>query len=354
MTEQNHLQVFSLTLRTKSPVFIGNGCSATKKEYLFNSRSNMVSFPDEGKLFDFLVSRNLVDAYEAFMVRDTDRDLFSFLKRNAVAPPEIEAFTRYKVDAADALDDDHALKEIQRFTRNAAGQIYVPGSSIKGALRTVLLKAMLLEKPPHAPSRDVLYDKRQNIESAYFHTLSLKQEQSNPLNSILQGVRVSDSLPIPDRALCITRKIDEFPDNTYNSINVCRECIRPGTIITGTITLDQSILQGKLTVDSICQAIAAASRHYQETVLSHYPQVQNYMNCKTILLGGGVGFQSKTVTELYFRKDALSVTSDVLNRSFPKHHHERDASEGISPRALKQTDFQNAAYPYGVCEVTLR
>lgn len=354
MTEQNHLQVFSLTLRTKSPVFIGNGRSAEKKEYLFNSRSNVVSFPDEEKLFDFLVSRNLVDAYESFMVGNTDRDLFSFLKRNAVGSSEIEAFTRYKVDAADALDDNHTLKEIQRFTRNAAGQIYIPGSSIKGALRTVLLKAMLLEAPPRNPSRDALNDKKQNMEAAYFHTLSLKQEQSNPLNSILQGMRVSDSLPVPDRALCITRKIDEFPDNTYNSINVCRECIRPGTTIRSTITLDQSILQGKLTADTLRQAIAAASRHYQQTVLTHYPQAENYMNSATILLGGGVGFQSKTVTELYFGTNSLSVTSDILNRSFPRHHHERDAAEKISPRALKQTDFQNAAYPYGVCEVTIR
>lgn len=354
MTEQNHLQVFSLTLQTRSPVFIGNGHSVTKKEYLFNSRSNLVSFPDEEKLFYFLVSRNLVDAYEAFMVRDTDRDLFSFLKRNAVAPSEIEAFTRYKVDAANALDDDHTLKEIQRFIRNAAGQVYVPGSSIKGALRTALLKAMLLERPPRNPSRDAVYDKKQNIEAAYFHTLSLKPDQNNPLNSILQGIRISDSLPIPDRALCVTRKFDDFPDGTYNSINVCRECIRPGTTIHSTITLDQSILLGKLTADTIRQAIAAASRYYQETVLPHYLRAENDMNSATILLGGGVGFQSKTVTDPYFGKDALSVASDILKRSFPKHHHEGDADEKISPRALKQTSFQNATYPYGVCEVTIR
>ena len=43
-----------------------------------------------------------------------------------------------------------------------------------------------------------------------------------------------------------------------------------------------------------------------------------------------------------------------MKKAFPKHHHERDNQDGISPRALKQTDFNNAAYSYGVCEVTIR
>lgn len=37
------------------------------------------------------------------------------------------------------------------------------------------------------------------------------------------------------RQLALTRKIDEFPDETYNSINICRECIRSGTRICCTL-----------------------------------------------------------------------------------------------------------------------
>ena len=167
-------------------------------------------------------------------------------------------------------------------------------------------------------------------------------------------MRISDSLPVPDSALCLTRKIDEFLDDHYNQINICRECIKPGTAIRCTITLDQSVLQGKITKESIEDAIAAVSAYYQETVTSRYPHGSNYMNSRTILLGGGVGFQSKTVTDAYYGTDALEITSKVLDKAFRKHNHWKDPSIGISPRALKETDFNDAAYPYGVCEVIIR
>lgn len=102
------------------------------------------------------------------------------------------------------------------------------------------------------------------------------------------------------------------------------------------------------------QAIRDVSAYYQKTVTRRYPQASNDMNSRTILLGGGVGFQSKTVTDPYYGDKAMDVTMDVLKKAFSKHHHERDTQEGIAPRALKQTDFNNASYSYGVCEVSIR
>ena len=355
MIQQGHLQVFELQLETKSPVFIGNGKSYTKKEYLFDPKRKIVSFLDEQKFFTYLVRHGLTDDYERFILRDVRKNLFAFLQNDCrVSREDMEALIRCRIDAADALDEDHTLKEIQQFVRNPAGQVYVPGSSIKGALRTALLKALLLKNPPKNPDSQIPFDRKASFEPAYFHTLSLKPDRQNPLNSILQGVRISDSVPISDRQLALTRKIDEFPDETYNSINICRECIRPGTRICCTLTLDQSILHDEKYVDTIREAIAKTSQFYQVSVLRHYPQASNYMNSKTLLLGGGVGFQSKTVTEPYYGQNALDVTSKILGNAFRKHHHERDVEEGISPRALKQTDFNSASYPFGVCEVTIR
>ena len=355
MIQQGHLQVFELQLETKSPVFIGNGKSYTKKEYLFDPKRKIVSFLDEQKFFTYLVRHGLTDDYERFILRDVGKNLFSFLQNDCrVSREDMEALIRCRIDAADALDEDHTLKEIQQFVCNPAGQVYVPGSSIKGALRTALLKALLLKNPPKNPDPQIPFDRKASFEPAYFHTLSLKPGRQNPLNSILQGVRISDSAPISDRQLALTRKIDEFPDETYNSINICRECIRPGTRICCTLTLDQSILHDGKYVDTILEAIAKTSQFYQVSVLRHYPQASNYMNSKTLLLGGGVGFQSKTVTEPYYGQNALDVTSKILSNAFRKHHHERDVEEGISPRALKQTDFNSASYPFGVCEVTIR
>lgn len=361
MKQEGHLQVFDLILETKGPVFIGCGKSYTKKEYLFDPRSNVVSFLDEQKFFRYLAEHHLADAYEDYILRGLSRNLHEFLRNYCnVKQADIHDWIRCRMDAGDALDDHHTLKEIQRFLRNGSNQIYVPGSSVKGALRTVLLKAMLLQSPPKKPDPELCFGGKGSLEEPYFHTLSLKKDKNqvvqtqNPLNSILQGVRVSDSLPIPDSQLCLTRKIDEFMDETYNRINVCRECIRPGTRIYCTITLDQSVLRGMITKESMEKAIAEVSDYYQKTVTNRYPQASNYMNSRTLLLGGGVGFQSKTVTDPYYGEKALDFTAKVLDQAFREHHHKKDMVEGISPRALKQTDFSNATYPYGVCEVFIR
>lgn len=361
MIQEGHLQVFDLILETKGPVFIGNGRSYTKKEYIYDPQRQMVSFVDEMKFFTYLAEHGLADAYEGFILENMSKNLHDFLRNTCnLSPSSIDSFVRCKISAGDALDQNHTLKEIQQFIRDGSNRVYVPGSSIKGALRTALLKAMLMEKPPVNPDPRLPFQKYDTMEEAYFHTLSLKKDRNgfvqvgNPLNSIMQGVRISDSLPIADSRLCLAPKIDEFVDGTYNKINICRECIKPGTQIRCTITLDQSILKGKITKETILDAIAQTSLHYQKTVLSHYPQVPNYMTSRTILLGGGAGFQSKTVVDPYYGKQAVKVTSDVLVKAFRNHFHHEDIAEGISPRALKQTDFNQAAYPFGACEVYIR
>ena len=361
MMQEGHLKTFDLTLVTKTPIFIGCGKSYTKKEYLFDPQRSTVSFLDEHAMFTYLAEHQLADAYEQYILGHMGRDLQDFLLNICkISRSQLQQWIKCQVNARDALDDNHTLKEIQRFIRSEHNQIYVPGSSIKGALRTTLLTAALLKSPPKAPNPNLPFDKYVSFEDAYFHTLSLKRDRNqivqtgNPLNSIMQGIRISDSLPVLDSKLCLTRKIDEFPDGTYNAINICRECIKPGTQIRCALTLDQSILRGEITEQTIVQSIADASAFYQRSVTAHYPQSCNDMNSKTILLGGGVGYQSKTVTNAYYGDQSMDVTMRILDAAFRKHHHLQDRQEGISPRALKQTDFNNASYAYGVCEVSIQ
>lgn len=361
MRKEGHLEIYELILDVKSPVFIGCGRSYTKKEYVFDPQSKTAAFPDEQRMFTYLAEHGLADAYEDYMVRGMGHDLRDFLLNYAKVPQaQINDWTRCRIDAGDALDEGHSLKEILRFVRDGQNRIYVPGSSIKGALRTILLSAMLKETPPVNPDPNLPFDRRSNIEADYFHTLHLKKDRNqmpdtrNVLNSMLQGLRISDSLPIPDSSLCLAAKIDTLDDGEQNRINICRECIRPGTRIYCTMTLDRTMLQNQLTQAYIEQAITVFSAHYQDTVCRHYPGAKQMMNEKTILLGGGVGFQSKTVTSLYYGNDALKVTVNIMKQKFPHHNHGKDLSKGFSPRALKQTRYHGETCPFGVCEATIR
>ena len=53
-----HLQEYTLTLTTLSPVFIGSGNSYQKTEYLFDPVKKMVHFIDKNCFFQFLSLRN--------------------------------------------------------------------------------------------------------------------------------------------------------------------------------------------------------------------------------------------------------------------------------------------------------
>ena len=376
MRQEAHLQTFDLILKTRSPIFIGCGKSITKKEYIFDSSKNEVRFLDEEKFFTYLAEHDLADAYEGYIMEKNGRDMRDFLQNVCrISESELESITRVRISGADAADARHSLKAIHRFVRDGWGNVYIPGSSIKGALRIALLKAMILkDQKPNAESAQYLRELEKAVDSAdrkmdthppfdemYFHTLKLKRAQdgivkhSDSINSILQGIRVSDSEPIPDKNMCLTTKVDESVNGSWHKINLFRESIKPGVEIRCTLTLDQSILRDRITPKDIEQAIAVFSGHYEDTVLRRYKKTNNVMNSKTILLGGGVGFQSKTILGVAYPKEALTLTAKILNKSFYKHDHLiRDREDGISPRALKQTIYNGAFYPYGVCEVTLK
>ena len=49
----------------------------------------------------------------------------------------------------------------------------------------------------------------------------------------------------------------------------------------------------------------------------------------------------------------MEATAAILKGQFQNHHHERDVKLGISPRTLKQTQYSDTVYPYGVCEVSI-
>ena len=141
MIQQDHLQIFDLTLNVWAPLFVGNGSSYTKKEYMYNTRNGKVSFLDEQKFFSFLVEHDLVDKYGQFMLSEQS-NLWAFLTKDCgISDAELKTLTRYQIEVGDALDAEHSLKEIHAFQRDAQGHAYIPGSSIKGALRYWLTAA---------------------------------------------------------------------------------------------------------------------------------------------------------------------------------------------------------------------
>ncbi len=267
MIQQDHLQIFDLTLNVWAPLFVGNGSSCTKKKSTCTTPAMAKSpFWTSKNFFSFLVERDLVDKYEQFMLSDQS-NLWAFLTKDCgISDVELKTLTRYQIVAGDALDAKHSLKGIHAFQRDAQGHAYIPGSSIKGALRTAwLLSAVLAgdRSTGHslAPNRRATFPEEKYVNQLHLRTLKDGSIASDAVNSIFRGIQISDSLSIPDNCMMLAGKTDSATDGGTHSINLCRECVAPGTAIRFKLTLDQSVLKGRITKKTLCWNPSNSSMH---------------------------------------------------------------------------------------------
>lgn len=362
MIRQNHLQVYDLVLTTRSPLFVGSGQEYAKKEYLYNPNNNMVSFLDQKKFFAFLAEKGFIDAYERFML-GPEQNLYKFLTKDCGIPSNRhQEFIRCCVSAADALAENRPFREIKAFQRDAASRAYVPGSSVKGALRTAwLLNAVLKDTQPH---EQLAHSSRKNRsvpfpEGRYLNQLSLDQRKENAVNDLFRGVLVSDSAPVQDKAMILTGKADALPGGGVHSIPLCRECVKPGVSLWFKLTLDTSVLSGRIAPETLLRTINRYDKYYTDTYLPHFTPPRGAANLplqNCLILGGGAGFLSKSLAYPYLgEKNGLEWTAEEMSLQFQKHGHQKDRDDyAISPHTAKYTFYQKELYPYGVCEVTLQ
>lgn len=355
MIEQDHLQVYTLTLTARGLVHIGNGRKTPRKEYIFDPNRNMVSFLNEQAFFELLIQENLVDLFESFCM-SRDGDLYSFLYRTCrLKPEQVEPAVMYQLSVGDALDENHSLRDINRFMQDAQGRAYVPGSSVKGALRTALLYRLISRENPAARQPNL----REIPEAQYLHTLQLQpMRPADAVNSLMRGLMVSDSQPIPHQSLVLSRKLDGFLSGQLHPIPLCRECLAPGSILRFRLTLDQSILKGQITAQTLLEAVSAFAAYNRQQLESAFARPDGFIAPKTenmLYLGGGAGFFTKTLVYPYLgRQNGVKWASGQLAHFFPKHFHgERDPQAGISPRTLKYGQYRQKPYAFGPCEVSL-
>lgn len=351
MNREGHLENYRIELRTCGPVFIGAGFKYSKNSYLFNPQAKTISIICEDALMKWIIKSGNTDAYERYVLTESGMGLNRMLDRMSISSGDKQKLIRYTIDVGNVLRDGFSLKQIDAFIRDASGEAYIPGSSLKGALRTVLLFNEI-RKNGEFQERG-----RGTIpEDAYFHVLELSRRKNDAVNSIMRGISISDSARIPDSALTLAQKVDLRQDGTKNKLNLLRECVKPAQKICFSMTLDRAILGTAYQIEEIKRAISAFFEYYRETFCgcfledSEAPESGSY-----IFLGGGSGFFSKTAVYPYLGYDtALDEVSERLNRSFRRHHHDRDAGRfGISPRCLKYGATGAGLSEFGLCEVKI-
>ena len=368
--KQPYLRQYSFEIKTLTPVFIGSGRTVGKKEYIFNRRQSTVTFLDMWKLFKGLDERGLLPAYEDYILRDYS-DLYFFLKDHGITSRDYEDWADRIEEVADRELNDRNTKEIQTFVKDPYGLPYIPGSSLKGALRNIFQSVYYLDHPQSAARiademrharvtgrKNYMSDINRHMSEEVFHQLDYNQKRkSDPVNDMMKGFAVSDSLPLKKEDLALYQKVDLSLQGEERSLPLLRECIRPGTPVSFMITVDSRICPYK--AKDIVDAVTGFYKNYKAEFMSKFRDAPGPGgNISTFFLGGGAGYVSKTSTYAVLHGDqAIRQAGVILNNTLPekvrqRHGHLRDAERGASPHLIKGTINENGQFvQMGACHV---
>lgn len=363
---KNALETYQLELKVKGPVYIGSGREIQKKEYVFLDKTT-VGVVDIEKLYRLSERKHIVSDLERFMLEDAREDLKHWASRNKISKQELEDCMKYTVNAGD-IQMEKGRMQIMAFVTDPYGTPYIPGSSIKGMLRTALLCSDILENETKydADRQNVLSELKQNvkrnrvlarnmqnIENKAFHTLHKSDKWADAVNDCMSGIIISDSEPLDRKQLILCQKWEQHIDGTYKTLNLLRECIAPGTIIRSTLTIDRTICQ--YSVEDILKAIEHFYQMYYTMFQNKFPR-NTKGNPLTVFLGGGSGFTSKTVMHALFgEQDGVRIISEIFEKTgVPSNHkHYKDPRLGVSPHILKCTKYKGKEYMMGQCELKI-
>ena len=360
------LEAYDLEIKAVGPIFVGSGYEIQKKEYAFLNK-NIVGVIDVEKLYQLVKKRHLTTDFENFMLKDVREDLKHWSIRNKIPMSELEKCMKYTMNAGD-IQMEKGRMQIMACAVDPYGNPYIPGSSIKGMLRTVLLCADILrnaekyeseERPILAALNDerakrntVLARNIKSVEDKAFHTLKRSDRHSDAVNDELSGIIISDSEPLSRNDIILCQKWEQHTDGSYKTLNLLRECVKPGTVIKSTITIDHTI--SKLRKEEVEEAIHLFYKMYYQMFQRKFPRNEKG-NDNTVFLGGGSGFVSKTMIYALFGQEGTRVTTMIFDKTrVPREHkHYQDTRLGVSPHILKCTKYNGKEYMMGQCELTL-
>ena len=379
-----------------APVHVGSGQKLKSFEYLYDRRKDEVAFLNESKWIALLAQHDLMDTFaDAVMsgafLRQSIRE---WLLDHQIKEGELRSIILRRAASAPLITKERGrtkLNDIVAQTTLVDGRPYIPGSTIKGALRTGMLYHAIRRDPARFRStwqeilrslREPLRDQKKasdrmmsRVEQALLHTLCLSDDvkTGDAVSSAMRGLRVSDAVSTV-RDTVVLQKVDATTKKKRQGENVSelplfRECIPAGAKLRFAVTADLSMLEttGLRSLDEALagvRAYTADGLRLQEKVFGKkYPALFAAAKNADALLGGGTGFLSKTLVYALAGSDeeAHTFIASYLDAAFqtrnrqtrrrePAHRH-KELDEKISPRTLKRAVMGQDDWIMGLCSI---
>lgn len=359
---KDYLKAYRVKILVMSPTFVGNGKDISKKEYRLSDEEQKVVIYDPGKFYQLMQKAGKAPQYENFLMNDFESTLEDWMNDNRVSFSSVDEAVRYSVDWGDRLDFGGSKTRIMEFAKDPYGLPYVPGTSIKGMLRTILLGYEISKNPQkysQQAEQIMNYDRKNinkatnNVEVSAFNKLNRERVKTdNAVNDVMQGLIISDSKPLRLEDLVLCQKIEYNTNGEEKPLNILRECLRSGTYIDFTITIDTQTCP--YDADKILEAIKVFNDMYYDCFLSKFGSKKRPAD--TVYLGGGAGFVSKTIIyQMFGAEEGLAVAENVFRNTlgpdkFTEHGHKNDSRYGVSPHILKCTRLHGKRFQMGMCQ----
>lgn len=363
-----HLERFKVELTVQSPVFIGSGEKLRAKEIIMDYRQRIIHIPSLLDMVESLLNswkRGLSDDYIRFVTDPNQKRLSDFLSGHGISLTPLPAWVKYTISIQ---SDASGVNTLSTFTKNEDGLPYIPGTSIKGAIRTALIAARMNERDKQSLWKE-LEEKPKNrgtcVAERVMRILPNNKDfngqiRNDAVNDLLRAIEISDSAPIDPEALTVCRRhwISADGEDRPTRSPLFMECLIPGAKTCFYLTVDHSqwptnedvitTIRAALTDwDSLCYRV-------HESFFAHELASPSPKGGVPIILGGGTGFHRKSLVyrARNYPEESVQLAHSTLRLQFPRTYKPSNRAK-TAPYMFKAADFEGRLYPMGACELKL-
>lgn len=383
----NRIDHAQLSLTIVSPTNIGGPETLMTKDYMYNYDAGEVYLLNNYEWFRFLARHNKLAEFEAYMqdemVRPNGRTMYDWAK-NAIGASQLTKDTLRAAIGSIMKSSiynkgrKNSLNDITPQIRGANGEVYIPGSSIKGVIDSAIISHMLRNNKVFRSNvqrelRKVLdVYKRKNARSLFKdifkmvnlailkHIHVLTNNEGKPFKGILasafRGISISDAMPMGMIQTEVLKKEDSCveEDGTHD-ISVHRECILPNQKFSFTVTLDTAMTK-EIGITSINQVLDILQEDFDAThklLASKFkkvsPSIFKALEPANAYIGSNTGFIQKTIIMAAFTDDektGIDIIRAILDVNFQKAKHDTK-DKFMAPRAIKLVKWNGNYYEMG-------
>lgn len=307
-------KTFQFSLLAMAPIHIGNGEKYTSREFIYEN--GYFYFPDMGKFYNRMVEKGYDQKFERFLQETKpnarNNRLISFLEDNPISDRN---FGGYRIIETELETNNNylrggALNQVSKFIRDPFGNPYIPGSSLKGAIRTILMNTN-----PDWNNENVVKDKKENKS-----LIPWGAKKGQNYDDLFNTIRVSDSKPFRNDSLILVQKWDhKATPPLAKPLPLYREAIAPLTKINFTITTTTK--EAGILMEELGQRAQAFYKEYKNFFLSDFPENKIQPNIQyPIYLGAGSGAWTKTI---------FKQANDILKERYQKSRTTRMVEKGV-------------------------